>query len=346
VVGAVTLLVAASIATVQEDIKRVLAWSTISQIGYMIMAAGLGLYSEAMFHLLTHAFFKALLFLAAGVVIHALAGEQGLNRMGGLHRHLKFASICMAIGCLAISGIPPFSGFFSKDDILSNAMAAGPLGVVVGIAGLLGAGVTGFYMFRMFFRVFAGPDPEGGYDPRPHMSGWVMAAPVAVLAVLSVVGGFIQVPGGKQLVNTWLSPSLPAAPHIEPSATGEWITVLCSLALAASGIAVAWWLFADGPARRLAYADKLRGLRGVLLEQWRFDEVYESAIIEPGRDLGDAAVRTAEPKFTQGLVAAATGASMITARGLHRMQSGLVRTYAFAVVAGAAVVGLIVVLAR
>ena len=346
VVGAATLLVGASIATVQEDIKRVLAWSTVSQIGYMVMAAGLGLYSEAMFHLLMHAFFKALLFLAAGVVIHALAGEQGLNRMGGLHRHLKFASISMLIGCLAISGIPPFSGFFSKDDILSHAMAAGPVGVVVGTAGVIGAGLTGFYMFRMFFRAFTGPEPDGGYEHRPHMSGWAMAVPVGILGVLATVGGFIQVPGGWSWVNTWLSPSLPAAPDIAPSATLQWITTLVSLAVALSGIAVAYWLFAAGPARRLAYADTLRGLRGVLLDQWRFDDIYESAIIEPGRELGDAAVRTAEPRFTQGLVTAATGVTMVTARGLHRMQTGLVRTYAFAVVAGAAVVGLIVVLAR
>ena len=346
VVGAVTLLVAASIATVQEDIKRVLAWSTVSQIGYMIMAAGLGLYSQAMFHLLTHAFFKALLFLAAGVVIHALAGEQSLNRMGGLYRHLKFASIATAIGCLAIAGIPPFSGFFSKDEILSSAMAAGPLGVVVGIAGLIGAGLTAYYMFRMFFRAFGGPEPEGGYGAHLHMSGWVMAAPVAVLAVLAVVGGAIQVPGGWHLVNTWLSPALPAAPDIAASATVQTITVIASLALALGGIGVAWWLFGQKPERRLAYADTLRGLRGILIEQWRFDEIYESVIIQPGRDLGDAALRTAEPKFTQGLVAAATGVSMVTARGLRQMQTGLVRTYAFAVVAGAAVVGLIVVLAR
>jgi NADH-quinone oxidoreductase subunit L len=346
VTGAVTLLIAASIAIVQEDIKRVLAWSTVSQIGYMIMAAGLGLYSEAMFHLLMHAFFKALLFLTAGIVIHALAGEQSLNRMGGLHHLLKFASIAMLIGCLAISGIPPFSGFFSKDEILSTAMAAGPLGVICGIAGVIGAGMTAFYMFRMYFRAFSGPEREGGYHPHPHMCGPAMAIPVGVLAVLATFGGFIQVPGGWHLVTTWLAPSLPAQPSIDASATVQWITSLVSIALAATGIAIAWWLFGAGPARRQQYANKLSGVRGVLLAQWGFDEVYESVIIEPGRDLGDAAIRTAEPDLTQGIVAAATGTAMMTARGLHRMQGGLVRTYTFAMIAGAAVVGLIVVLAR
>ncbi len=346
ITGAVTLLVAATIAMVQEDIKRVLAWSTVSQIGYMIMAAGLGLYSAAMFHLLTHAFFKALLFLSAGVVIHALSGEQSLDRMGGLARHLKFVMLCTAVGCLAISGIPPFSGFFSKDEILSSAMAAGPVGVTVGIAGLIGAGLTAFYMFRMFFRAFSGPEPDGGYAHHPHMSGWAMAAPVGVLGVLALVGGWIQVPGGWHLLTDWLSPAIPAAPHIEPSATVQTVTLVMSLVVALTGIAVAWWLFGAGPERRRAYADTLKGVRGFLLAQWRFDEVYELSIIQPGRDLGDAAIRSAEPNFTQGLVNAATGTSMTSARALHRLQTGLVRTYAFAVIAGAALVGLLVFLAR
>ncbi len=346
VTGAVTLLIAASIAMVQEDIKRVLAWSTVSQIGYMMVAAGLGLYSAAMFHLLMHAFFKALLFLTAGVVIHALSGEQGLNRMGGLHRLLKFASFAMLIGCLSISGIPPFSGFFSKDEILSSAMAAGPLGIVCGIAGLIGAGMTAFYMFRLYFRAFGGPEREGGYHPHPHMCGLAMAIPVGILAVLSTVGGFIQVPGGWQLVTTWLAPSLPAQPSIDPAGWVQAVTSIVSVTLAAIGIGVAWWLFGAGPERRLTYANKLRGVRGLLLAQWGFDEVYEDVLVQPGRDLGDAAIRTAEPDLTQGIVAVATGASMATARELHRVQGGLVRTYAFAVIVGAAVLGLIVVLAR
>ncbi len=252
----------------------------------------------------------------------------------------------MLIGCLAISGIPPFSGFFSKDEILSNAMAAGPLGIVCGIAGLIGAGMTAFYMFRMYFRAFGGPAREGGYHPHPHMCGPAMAIPVGVLAVLATFGGFIQVPGGWQWVTTWLAPSLPAQPNIQAAGWVEALTSVVSVTLAATGIGVAWWLFGAGPARRLAYANKLRGVRGLLLAQWGFDEAYDELLIQPGRDLGDAAIRTAEPDVTQGIVAVATGAAMVTARGLHRMQGGLVRTYAFAVIAGAAVVGLIVVLAR
>ncbi len=346
ITGAVTLLVAASIAIVQEDIKRVLAWSTVSQIGYMMVAAGLGLYSQAMFHLLMHAFFKALLFLTAGVVIHALSGEQSLNRMGGLHRLLKFASFAMLIGCLAISGIPPFSGFFSKDEILSTAMAAGPLGVVCAVAGIIGAAMTAFYMFRMYFRAFGGPERDGGYHPHPHMSGPAMAIPVGVLAVLATIGGFLQVPWGRHLITDWLAPVIPAESTVSPSATVEWLTSLVSVSVAVVAIGIAWWLFGAGSERRLKYAHTLSGLRHVLLEQWLFDDAYESVIIQPGRDLGDAAIRTAEPDLTQGIVAAATGVSMAGARGLHRVQGGLVRTYAFALIAGAAIVGLIVVLAR
>ena len=163
---------AATIAFVQEDIKRVLAWSTVSQIGYMIMAAGLGLYGSSMFHLLTHAFFKALLFLGVGIVIHALAGQQSLDRMGGLRRLLPLANVGVLVGCLAIAGIPPFSGFFSKDEIIAGALDAGDLGVVLGIVGILGAGLTAFYMFRLYFRAFWGPAPEGGYDvAHPHPPG-------------------------------------------------------------------------------------------------------------------------------------------------------------------------------
>ena len=346
ITGAVTLLVAASIAIVQEDIKRVLAWSTVSQIGYMMLAAGLGFYSQAMFHLLMHAFFKALLFLTAGVVIHALAGEQSLNRMGGLHRWLKYASFAMLIGCLSISGIPPFSGFFSKDEILSSAMSDGTLGIVVGTAGIIGAAMTAFYMFRMYFRAFAGKEPDGGYHPHPHMSGPAMAIPVGILAVLATVGGFLQTPWGTDHITQWLSPAIPAQSTIHPTSAVEWATSLLCIALALAAIGIAWWLFGAGPERRLKYANTLSGIRHLLLEQWLFDPAYESVIIQPGRDLGDAAIRTAEPEFTQGIVTAATGATMSGARGLHRIEGGLVRTYAFALIAGAAIVGLIVILAR
>jgi len=346
VVGGFTLLMAATVATVQSDIKRVLAWSTVSQIGYMIMAAGLGLYSAAMFHLLTHAFFKALLFLTAGIVIHALYGEQLIDRMGGLARYLRGATVLMLIGCLAISGVPPFSGFWSKDEIIARSWEAGTLGVVLGAVALLAAGLTAFYMFRMFFRVFLGPDPAGGYARTPHGPGAAMTLPVAVLGALAVVGGLIQIPEVVHALDDWLAPSLFADPGIEASHTGELLTALGSVLVAALGIGTAWFVFGADAARRRRLAGRLPRLRGVLEDQWRFDDVYEEALVQPGRDLGDAALRSFEPAGAGGLVRGGTLLSSAGAAAVRRAQNGLVRSYAFAIVLGTVIVAAVFVLQR
>lgn len=345
IVGCVTLFVAATIAFVQEDIKRVLAWSTVSQIGYMIMGAGLGAYASSMFHFLTHAFFKALLFLAAGVVIHALMGEQSLNRMGGLKKHLKVAYISIAVGCLAISGVPPFSGFFSKDEILSEAFAAGNLGIVLGTIGLIGGGLTAFYMFRLFFRTFYGPEPKGGYPGgTPHPSGMAMAIPVLVLTVLAAVAGFLQVPDAWHPLTTWLEPALIAAPDLNPSGLQIAISMVVGAILALSAIALAWWMFVADPGRRERLAGVLPNLRGLLLDQYRFDHVYESAVIQTGRDLGDGLEANFERPVASGVPTGAARTAVLVGRGLRLAQSGLVRTYVFAMVAGVAILGVIVVL--
>ena len=345
VTGAVTLFVAATIAFVQEDIKRVLAWSTVSQIGYMIMAAGLGLYDSSMFHLLTHAFFKALLFLGVGIVIHALAGEQSLDRMGGLRRRLPVANITVLVGCLAIAGVPPFAGFFSKDEILAGALDAGDLGVVLGIVGIVGAGLTAFYMFRLYFRAFWAPEPRGGLPVEPHAPGPAMTLPVIALAVLATVGGWIQVPGGWHLVDDWLEPVLLADPGIELSTSSEVIASVASVALSAVAIALAWWVFAADPGRRERMAGDLPRTRELLADQYRFDEVYEQAAIQPGRDLGDVMTRDVERYGVQGAVEGVARSIVEFGRGLRVVQTGLVRSYAFAMIAGAAVVGVIFTLA-
>jgi NADH-quinone oxidoreductase subunit L len=345
VTGAVTLFVAATIAFVQEDIKRVLAWSTVSQIGYMIMAAGLGLYDSSMFHLLTHAFFKALLFLGVGIVIHALAGEQSLDRMGGLRRRLPVANITVLVGCLAIAGVPPFAGFFSKDEILAGALDAGDLGVVLGIVGIVGAGLTAFYMFRLYFRAFWAPEPRGGLPVEPHAPGPTMTLPVIALAVLATVGGWIQVPGGWHLVDDWLEPILLADPGIEPSTSSEVIASVASVALSAVAIALAWWVFAADPGRRERLAGAVPRTRGLLGDQYRFDEVYEQAAIQPGRDLGDVMTRDVERYGVQGAVEGVARSMIEAGRGLRVAQTGLVRSYAFAMIAGAALVGVIFTLA-
>jgi NADH-quinone oxidoreductase subunit L len=347
VVGGITLLMAATVAIAQVDIKRVLAWSTISQIGYMIMGAGLGAYAGAMFHFLTHAFFKALLFLAAGIVIHALGGEQSLDRMGGLRRHLRFAYFTVATGCLAIAGVPGLSGFFSKDEILAHAFEAGTLGVVLWVMGTLAAGLTAFYMFRLLFRTFHGGEPESAHGRHPHPAGWAMNVPVAVLAVLAAIGGWLQVPGGWGAIHDWLEPVLAdVADPLEATTTSEWVAGIVSSVVALAGIGVAWWLFAADPARGRRLGARLAGPRGVLEEAYRFDEIYDETVVKPGRELGDVMVRDVEPGGVQGVVVAAVETVRGAAVGLRAAQTGLVRTYVWAVTLGAVVVGIVVALVR
>jgi NADH-quinone oxidoreductase subunit L len=347
VVGGITLLMAATIAIAQVDIKRVLAWSTVSQIGYMIMGAGLGAYAGAMFHFLTHAFFKALLFLAAGIVIHALDGEQSMDRMGGLKRPLRFAYFAIATGCLAIAGIPGLSGFFSKDEILATALEAGTLGVVLWVVGTVAAGLTAFYMFRLLFRTFHGSEREGGYPHHLHPTGWAMAAPVGALAALAAIGGWLQVPGGWGAIRSWLEPVLAdVAEPLEPTHGGELLTAILSTSVALIGIGVAWYLFAAHPESGRALGARFSGARGVLEDQYRVDEMYEEAVIQPGRDLGDAMLKGVEPGGVQGIVAVATETVRDAAVGLRAVQTGLVRTYVWAVTFGAVVVAVVFALVR
>src|SRR5438105_1508725 len=221
--GAATLLLAGLIALVQTDIKRVIAYSTMSQIGYMFLGAGLGAYANGMFHLMTHAFFKALLFMAAGIIIHSLAGEQDMRRMGGLGERLPRVRLAFLIASLALVGIPPFAGFFSKDSILAAAMEHGTYGYVLWVAGLAGTFLTGLYTFRMFFLVFGGEQSafvrEHFHALRRDVVGVSMGATVAVLTVLSVIGGWIQFAPIWHPVETWLAAL--AEPLVSPTSWDE-----------------------------------------------------------------------------------------------------------------------------
>src|SRR3954469_10082936 len=227
--GAITLVVAGLVALVQTDIKRVIAYSTMSQIGYMFLAVGLGAYANGMFHLMTHAFFKALLFMAAGIVIHALAGEQDIRKMGGLRRLMPFTYAAFGVGALSLAGVPPFSGFFSKDSILAAALSHGWYGQMLWVAGMIGAFLTGLYAFRLFFVVFWG-EPSGfvrehlmtgshahareghlshdGHESHMHVGEGPlsMTLTVGVLAVLAAIGGFLQFAGVWTPVSDWLEP--------------------------------------------------------------------------------------------------------------------------------------------
>src|SRR6185437_11190116 len=239
--GALTLLVAGLVALVQVDIKRVIAYSTMSQIGYMFLGAGVGAYTNGMFHLMTHAFFKALLFMAAGVAIHALSGEQDIRKMRGIGQSLPWTKWAFLIGSLALVGIPPFSGFFSKDSIIAAALHAHWYGVILGIVGLVGAFLTGLYTFRLYFIVFGPGEARAEHDGE---GPWTMLLPVGVLSLLAIVGGWIQFAPFWTPVTHWLEPAARTLGVAEPTNTQEAIASILAVALGLAGIAVAYLMYA------------------------------------------------------------------------------------------------------
>jgi NADH-quinone oxidoreductase subunit L len=345
VLGGVTILLAGLIALVQTDIKRVIAYSTMSQIGYMFVGVGLGAYGAGMFHLMTHAFFKALLFMTAGIVIHALSGEQDIRKMGGLARELPLTYKLFLVGALSLAAIPPFSGFFSKDSILSSAIDAGPLGVAMWVIGIVGAVLTGLYTFRLLFIVF-----RGRQDPfvKQHLhkerfeGPLAMVWPCVILAVLAAFAGWLQVPGGWAAVDTWLEPSAESIPEASGWLLVVW--VVASIAAAATGVAIAWRLYGrrgEVPARLRARFPQVAAL---LEHKFYFDELYDRVFYEPASRLALLLDR----KVERPLVLTPPEEVGSGTRGLGRRvaatQSGLLRLYAL-LVAGGLVVLVVVFLA-
>jgi NADH-quinone oxidoreductase subunit L len=342
--GAITLLLAGLIALVQTDIKRVIAYSTMSQIGYMFVAAGIAAYGNAMFHLMTHAFFKALLFLAAGIVIHALAGEQDMRKMGGLRARLPRTYWAMLIGCLALAGIFPFSGFWSKDSIIASALAADAYGIVLGIAALAGVFLTALYTFRMLFVVFGGePSPyarEHLHAPtrdEPHL--W-MAWTVGALAVGAVVAGWIQMAGIWHPLSDWLHPA--AEPKVEPSVTLDWITSLISVSLALAGIALAWAMYST----RQIPVPRAAAWQQLLERKFYFDDLYDLLFYQPAAAISRALHRGVEGPLVGGSIAATATGVRELGRTSTLVQSGFLRTYALALMAGLAVLAVLFVAFR
>ena len=345
ILGGVTILVAGLVALVQTDIKRVIAYSTMSQIGYMFVAVGLGAYGPGMFHLMTHAFFKALLFMAAGIVIHALSDEQDIRRMGGLGRALPFTYRAFVVGALALAAIPPFAGFFSKDSILGAAANGGTLGWWLWTAGAIGAFLTALYTFRLLFIVFWGeltPFAREHLHTKRFEGGLAMAWPVAILAVLSIVGGWLQVPWGWDLVNQWLEPVAESAEE----ATGITFTfsVVASLALAVAGIWLAWRWYgraSDVPERtrkRWPWAAR------TLEHKFYFDEAYDLAFYEPASRKAVFLTRYVEQPFFLSSLGELGSAVRAASRRLSSLQSGYVREYALALAAGLAVLAVVFIL--
>jgi NADH-quinone oxidoreductase subunit L len=342
--GAATLLLAGLIALVQVDIKRVIAYSTMSQIGYMFLGAGIGSYSNGMFHLMTHAFFKALLFMAAGILIHALVAEQDIRKMGGLRHLMPRTHQAFLVGSLALVGIFPFAGFFSKDSILAAAMDAGPYGYVLWIAGLAGTFLTGLYTFRLLFLVFWGePSPfvrEHFHPIKRDVVGISLAVPVAILTVLSIVGGWIEWAPLWHPIETWLEPV--AHPTVAPEVWMEIATSLLALALGIGGAALAWMLYGARafPVPRLALAQR------VLEHKFYFDELYDALFYRPSVWIAKALRRWVEDPLISA-TGDELGEDTRDVGGLvARVQTGLLRTYALAIASSVAVLAIVFVAVR
>jgi len=364
ILGALTLLMAGLIALVQYDIKRVIAYSTMSQIGYMFLAAGVGAYDFAMFHLLTHAFFKALLFLGAGIVIHRLSGEQDIRKMGGLSRYMPRTSIMFLIGTLALMGMPPLSGFWSKDAILASALATGGvLGWFLYIAGLIGALFTGMYALRLYLHVFHGePAPlvlehfEEGHAPAPadpteqgevvahahhgHGEGpFSMMLPVAILAVGAVVVGFLDIPGVITAFANWINSA--AKPLVEPTVAEDYETSVVAVAVGLVGGLVAWLAFKKG--REIVTS---RELWTVFAQKFYFDEIYDVLFSRPAQLVATSLRERVEEPIVQGSLGEIGGGVEEVAGGTARLQTGLLRSYALVLIASVAVLVVVFVAVR
>jgi NADH-quinone oxidoreductase subunit L len=340
--GAATLLMAGLIALVQTDIKRVIAYSTMSQIGYMFVGASIGAYANGMFHLMTHAFFKALLFMAGGLVIHALTGEQDIRRMGGLGRLMPWTRTAFLVGSLALVGIFPFAGFFSKDSIIAATLARGDwYGYVLFAVGLAGTFLTGVYAFRLFFIVFTGEQSgfarEHYHSHHGREGPFSMVWTVLVLAVLSLVGGWIQFAPFWDPITKWLEPV--AEPLVFPSNAQEWLASGGSMLIGLAGIGVAWAMYYR---RRVAVPRPLP----VLEHKFYWDELYDRLFYRPGDLVARALTWGFERPVIGGSLDAVTRGFGFGSRELGVAQNGLVRSYALALASGLAVLAVVFLAVR
>jgi NADH-quinone oxidoreductase subunit L len=364
IVGAATAIFAASIGFAQRDIKKVLAYSTVSQLGYMFLAVGVGAYGAGVFHLVTHAFFKACLFLGAGSVIHGLSGEQDMFRMGQLSKHMKTTWLTFLVSSLAIAGIPPLAGFFSKDEILWSVFNAqvGPewLPRVLWVVGLATAGMTAFYVFRAVFLTFHGKD-NVSHEAKHHLheSPPAMTVPLIVLAAGAMLIGFLGVPaaiGGSNIFHHWLEPvfaghagghgmgvgavtgravTIAAAAESHGSSELEIILMLVSVAMAVAGILLARALYVQMPGAAAAITSRLGGFYTLVANKYYVDELYERAIVRPGYAIADRLMfRLIDAGIIEGIVNGLGIAARLVGATLRLAQSGVVGTYAFFMLLG------------
>jgi NADH-quinone oxidoreductase subunit L len=346
VVGCATAFFAATIGLVQTDIKRVLAYSTVSQLGYMFLACGVGAFGAGIFHLMTHAFFKALLFLAAGSVIHAIGGEQDINKMGGLSSKIKYTYATMLIATLAIAGIPPLAGFFSKDQILLGAYQI-PGGKPLYAVGLLTALLTAFYMFRLIFLTFHGKPRYNEKKVHVHESPWSMLGPLVALAVLSVVGGWVAAPTffqGRDYFADFLAPIFGTQESAEVLGAAAAHTLELTLAFVAVvaaliGIGAAYWMYLAKPGKADELAKSMKPAYSTLLNKYYVDELYAFLVVRPLVWLSTNVFwKAADVAGIDGSVNGIADGTTAIGDGVRRSQSGNTRSYAVWVVVGAIVV--------
>jgi len=372
IVGCVTLLVAGTIALAVTDLKRVIAYSTMSQIGYMIMGVSAGAYVAGLFHLMTHAFFKALLFMASGSVIAAMAGEQSLDRMRGFRRAMPFTFACFVIGGLALSAVPPFSGFFSKDEILADIGARGGGWWVFYVLGYVGAFLTALYTWRMIFRAFWGePSPEareleeghlhhaeapfnpatgetedtdvGFPGPEHHIAerDFEMRGAMSVLAVLAVVGGVVQIPFVTDWLERFLEPTFADAPHAAPSDTLTVVGMVVATVVALAGIYVAYVVWVARPGTSERVRARFAPVHGLFVNKWYFDELIDLLVVRPFAWFGRFGQQTFERVVVNGLlVGGTTNIVKAGSAAARALQNGFLRAYAALLVLGMVAVAL------
>jgi NADH-quinone oxidoreductase subunit L len=372
IIGCLTLLIAATTALAQTDLKRVIAYSTMSQIGYMIMGVSAGAYAAGLFHLMTHAFFKALLFMAAGSVIAAMAGEQNLDKMGGFRRAMPFTFGCFVIGGLALSGIPPFSGFWSKDEIISLVAERGGWHWILFVAGYVGSFLTAVYTWRMIFRAFWGdPVPEAaeleaghlhhaevhrnpatgeeedtdvgfpGADHHIAEREFPMRAAMAVLAVLATIGGFLQIPfGAVNAIDNFLEPTFAGSKYygsLSPSDGFTLLGLVIGASLGLAGIAVAYRIWVQRPGTAAQIRERFTGAYTLFKNKWYFDELIDAVVVRPWAAFGRFGQATFERVFVDGvLVGGTTGIVRAGSAAVRAIQSGFLRVYAAFVLLGLA----------
>ncbi|HVZ39993.1 MAG TPA: NADH-quinone oxidoreductase subunit L [Candidatus Kapabacteria bacterium] len=344
-VAITTAFIAATVGLVQNDIKKVLAYSTVSQLGFMFVALGVGAYTAAVFHVMTHAFFKALLFLGSGSVIHGMHEEQDMQRMGGLKKYMPATYRTYLIGALAIAGIFPLSGFFSKDEILYHAFTDGN-GILWGV-GVLAAFCTAFYMFRSVYLTFDGEERFDHHHVHPHESPASMTIPLWILAVLSVAGGFLGLPGifgeDANLLHSWLEPVFEPAyrnfsQHHATSST-ELILMAISLGVGISGILLARRVYIQKPGTADRIAGSMKGIYKLLWNKWYVDEVYENAIVKPV-EIGSRTFlhRVVDVGLIDGIINGSGRLTAAVAANIRKMQNGVAQNYAMVFVVGIVVI--------